>query len=87
MAEIEAIRREAYRLESEGQSLSAEKKYREALAGFKNVLSPTHKDTVAIAYQLASFYANHGCMVNADLVLNWIGEKHVERWAVIMRKP
>lgn len=80
LTEIEALRCEAHRLDSEGDILKAEKKLREALAGFEHILSATHKETNAVAYQLADFYANHGDMDNADLVLNWIGEKHMDRW-------
>ena len=58
----------------------AEDMYREALAGFENILSPTHEHTNALAYQLASFYANCNRMDDADQVLNWIIESHVGRW-------
>ena len=60
----------------------AEEMYREALAGFENILSPTHEHTKALAYQLASLYAHCNRMGDADQVLNWIIEKHVGRWGV-----
>ena len=82
MADIEAIKREADQLDTEGDVQKAEKRFREALAGFENILSPTHEDTNAAAYRLATFYVNHDRMNDADLVLNWMGEKHVERWGV-----
>ena len=53
--------------------------YREALAGFENILSPTQEHTNALAYQLASFYANYNRMDDADRVLNWIVEKQIGR--------
>ena len=82
MADFETIEREAQKFESERDSDIAEEKYREALAGFENILSPTHEHTNALAYQLASFYANYNRMDDADRVLNWIVEKHVGRWGV-----
>ncbi|KAI9851900.1 MAG: hypothetical protein M1824_002450 [Vezdaea acicularis] len=86
LAEIEAIKREAHRLDCERDDENAEKRYREALAGFENLLSPTHENTNAVAYQLSIFYAEHDRMDDADLVLNWMGEKHVERWGLDHQK-
>ena len=82
MADFETIEREAQKLESEGDCDIAEEMYREALAGFENILSPTHEHTNALAYQLASFYAKYNRMDDDDRVLNWIVEKHVGRWGV-----
>lgn len=82
LAEIEAIKRGAHQLDDEGDAQGAEEKFREALAGFENLLSPTHEDTNATAYQLATFYAKHNRMDDADLVLDWMAEKHMERWGL-----
>ena len=82
LADFETIEREAQQLESKGDIDIAEEVYREALAGFENILSPTHEHTNALAYQLASFYANYNRMDDADWVLNWIVEKQVGRWGV-----
>ena len=80
LADFETIGRQAQQYESEGETDMAEDMYREALAGFENILSPTHEHTNDLAYQLASFYANCNRMDDADQVLNWIIERHVERW-------
>ena len=80
MADFETIGSQAQKYESEGEADKAEDMYREALAGFENILSPTHEHTNALAYQLASFYANCNRMDDADQVLNWIIERHVGRW-------
>ncbi len=82
LADFETIGRQARQHESEVETDMAEEMYREALAGFENILSPTHEHTKALAYQLASFYANCNRMGDADQVLNWIIEKHVGRWGV-----
>ena len=82
LADFETIGLQARQHESEGETDMAEEMYREALAGFENILSPTHEHTKALAYQLASFYANCNRMGDADQVLNWIIEKHVGRWGV-----
>ena len=82
LADFEAIGHRARQHESEGETDMAEEMYREALAGFENILSPTHEHTNALAYQLASFYANCNRMDDADQVLNWIIEKHTGRWGV-----
>ena len=80
LADFETIGRQAQQYESEGETDMAEEMYREALAGFENILSPTHEHTNALAYQLASFYANCNRMDDAEQVLNWIIERHVGRW-------
>ena len=82
LADFEAIEHQARQHESEGETDTAEDMYREALAGFENILSPTHEHTIALAYQLASFYANCDRMDDADQVLNWVIEKHIGRWGV-----
>ena len=77
---FESIERKATRLERENGGYAAEERYREALAGFEHILSPTHKHTVALAYQFAAFLANHDRMNEADRILNWVTEKHIRRW-------
>jgi hypothetical protein len=86
LAEIEAIKHEAHQLNLEGKVHDAEKRFREALAGFENLLSPTHEYTNAVGYALAIFYAEHDRMDDADLVLNWMGQNHVERWGLDHQK-
>ncbi|OCL02006.1 hypothetical protein AOQ84DRAFT_274378, partial [Glonium stellatum] len=82
LPDIEVIKRDARRLDYEGDVENAEKRYREALAGLENLLSPTHADTNALAYQLAAFYTGNDRMDDADKVLNWMSEKHMERWGM-----
>lgn len=82
LPDIEATKIDAHRLDCEGDVESAERRYREALAGFEHLLSPTHGDTSAVAYQLAGFYAGNERMDDADKVLNWMSEKHMERWGM-----
>jgi tetratricopeptide (TPR) repeat protein len=81
-AEIEAMSQEAYQLEHLGHVEEAEKKYRDALAGLQNLLPQAHEDTSRAAYQLATFYAQHDRMNDADLVLNWMGEEYMKRWGL-----
>ncbi|KAH0541616.1 hypothetical protein FGG08_003906 [Glutinoglossum americanum] len=83
---LKALRNSAHELDREGDFQNAEGKLREVLAGFENLLSPTHEDTNAVAYELATLYAGHDRMNDADLVLNWMGENHVERWGPNHRK-
>lgn len=81
-ADIEAMSREAHQLERLGHLEEAEEKFREVLAGFETLLSPTHEATSTAAYQLATFYAQHDRMNEADLVLDRMGEKFTERWGL-----
>lgn len=76
------MNREAYQLERLGHIEEAEKMFREVLTGFENLVSPTHEDTSAAAYKLATFYAQQNRMTEADLVLDRMGEKYTERWGL-----
>lgn len=78
--DLEATYREAQELERLAMIGDAEKKFREALDGFEYLLSATHNDTTAVAYRLASFYAQNDRMKDADAVLDWSTEKHAERF-------
>jgi tetratricopeptide (TPR) repeat protein len=58
----------------------AEDGYLQALAGYEALLSSTHEDTIEVAYELAEFYARNDRMDDADKVIDWMGDKHMERW-------
>ena len=48
------------------------------LAGFENLLSSIHPVTKKTAYGLAAFYAENDRMRDADAVLDWITDKHIQ---------
>ncbi|KAK0106080.1 hypothetical protein ONS95_004585 [Cadophora gregata] len=81
-AELVSMQREAQELDQQGRSEEAENKLLEALSGLEQVLSPTHEDTNAVAYQLATFYTYHNRINDADKVLGWMSENHVRRWGL-----
>jgi tetratricopeptide (TPR) repeat protein len=66
-----------------GRPDEAEAKFRSALEGFNHLLSSTHPETVAIAYRLASFFAEHVRMQDADTVLDWLNQAHLEDFGFI----
>jgi len=80
------MHRQAHELHRSGRVEDAEVKFREALEGFEHVLSPTHDETNTVAYHLAEFLANQARMTEADTVLNWMGEKHFEKWGIPHKK-
>ena len=82
LADIHNLKNDAARLDNEGDSANAEIKFRDALSGFENLLSPTHEETAIAAYQLASFFANHDRMKEADKVLDWFGGNYIRRWGL-----
>ncbi|KAF3036224.1 hypothetical protein E8E12_007885 [Didymella heteroderae] len=69
---------EALAEEQSGRSDEAEAKFRSALEGFNSLLSTTHPETVAVAYKLASFFADHVRMQDADTVLDWLNQAHLD---------
>jgi tetratricopeptide (TPR) repeat protein len=64
--------------ERSGRPDEAEANFRSALEGFDRLLSTTHPETVAVAYRLASFFAEHVRMQDADTVLDWLNQAHLE---------
>ena len=84
--QLEAMPEEAYELERSGQLEMAEDRFRTALDGLQNLLAPTHEETNKTAYHLASFYAQHDRMDDADAVLGWMCDKHIERWGINHKK-
>lgn len=71
---------EASRAASAGRTEEANADFRDVVTGFASMLSPTHPETLRAGYLYASFYANCTELNRADAVLNWMSEKHVERW-------
>jgi len=82
LADIQNLNSDGARLDKEGDNANAEIKFRDALAGFENLLSPTHEETAIAAYLLASFFANHDRMNEADKVLDWLGGNYIRRWGL-----
>lgn len=74
--------REAQERDQQGDAEGAERQFRDALAAFEHLLSPTHEDTKTAAYSLAAFYARRGRMQEANNILDWMSEKHIERWGL-----
>jgi tetratricopeptide (TPR) repeat protein len=69
---------EALAQERSGRMDEAEAKLRSALEGFSGLLSTTHPEALEIAYRLATFYAQHFRTKDADAVLDWITQAHLE---------
>ncbi|KAJ4299753.1 hypothetical protein N0V90_004999 [Kalmusia sp. IMI 367209] len=77
-ADYQAQYEEALGEERSGRPDEAEAKFRSALEGLDHLLSTTHPETVAVAYRLASFFAEHVRMQDADTVLDWLNQSHLE---------
>ncbi|KAF1958926.1 hypothetical protein CC80DRAFT_533884 [Byssothecium circinans] len=65
---------------------NAEAKFCEALEGHRHLLSPTHEETVKIAYELANFYASQDRMMDANRTLESVSEDFIERWGMSHKK-
>ncbi|KAF2786480.1 hypothetical protein K505DRAFT_289676, partial [Melanomma pulvis-pyrius CBS 109.77] len=70
----------------EGHLDRAEAEFMEALEGHRYLLTPTHEETVKIAYELANFYAEQQRVRETDEVLERISEDFIERWGVEHKK-
>ncbi|RYP44819.1 hypothetical protein DL768_008751 [Monosporascus sp. mg162] len=82
LTQLRQLKWDAARFDAEGRTEEAEGLFASAIAGFRHLLSETHDLTVKAAYQLAAFYANHDRMADADKVLHWVSENHIEKWGV-----
>jgi hypothetical protein len=83
--DLPAMSQEASDVEQSGDMELAERKYREALSAYEHMLSPTHKDTLHLGYQVAGFYAKQNKMLQADEVLDWMGRMIVGQWGLSHR--
>ena len=80
LSDLRILSDSAIALAAQGDNLHAEDQFREALVGYRHILSPTHDETVRAGYLLASFYANNGRFDEANFVLEWMSKRHRERW-------
>ncbi|KAF5006437.1 hypothetical protein FDECE_7197 [Fusarium decemcellulare] len=80
ISELDSLLKEASHAASAGRVESANTDFRDAVSGFRFLLSPTHDETLRAAYLYASFYANCAEMEKAYAVLSWMSEKHVKKW-------
>ena len=69
-----------------GDAVNAEKLLVQVLEGYENLLSPTHEDTNKVAYALATFYAEHDRMHDANKTLEEVSRKHIKRYGVQNRE-
>ena len=81
-ADLKIMHQEAHELDYSGNLEAAEKKFRAALDGLRELLPPMHEETNNVAYDLISFYAKNDRMNEADAIIQWTCEQHMERCGV-----
>lgn len=81
-ADLKIMHEEAHELDYSGNLEAAEKKLRAALDGLRELLPPMHEETNNVAYDLISFYAKNDRMNEADAIIQWTCEQHMERCGV-----
>ena len=80
MSDLRQLLQSATATAAAGLMAEAEAQYRDALLGFRHLLSPTHDETLRAGYRFASFYANQGRMNEVDSLLNWMTSCHRTKW-------
>ncbi|KAK4454127.1 hypothetical protein QBC34DRAFT_434318 [Podospora aff. communis PSN243] len=80
ISELHELLEQASRNASSGKQDEADVDFRDAVSGFRQLLSPTHEETIKAGYKYACFYASSGRMDKADAVLSWMTEKHRDKW-------
>lgn len=86
LADLDRLVADALRADAEGNTIEAEDKFLNAVAGFKSLLSPMAHRTARAAYLLTAFYANHQQMDQVDKVLSWLTSVIIERWGLRHQK-
>ncbi|KAJ2902745.1 hypothetical protein MKZ38_000171 [Zalerion maritima] len=79
LGELSQLKVDAAAHDQAGDLGDAEYAFRDALAGFRHLLSSCHEFALKAGYHLATFYANHSRMPEADGVLNWMSENIVRK--------
>ena len=70
----------AARAASDGRIDDANADFRDAVSGFRCLLSPTNEETLRAGYLYASFYINCGDIDKAEAVLAWMSDHHLRKW-------
>jgi hypothetical protein len=81
-SEIDAVYQRSKQQVQAGNFHEAKEGYRQTLGGYAELLGLTHENTNTVAYELADLYAQMNRMDEADKVLDWMSEKHTERWGM-----
>ncbi|RYP73908.1 hypothetical protein DL771_003350 [Monosporascus sp. 5C6A] len=74
------------RLASEGKTNEAASKLRTAIAGFQNLLSPTHDLTEAAAFELAQILGNSEDMEEANAIMTWLASNSTKKYGLRSEK-
>ncbi|RYP55209.1 hypothetical protein DL768_000203 [Monosporascus sp. mg162] len=74
------------RLASEGKTNEAASKLRTAIAGFQNLLSPTHDLTEAAAFELARILGHSEDMEEANAIMTWLASNSTEKYGLHSEK-
>ncbi|KAL6887091.1 hypothetical protein GGI43DRAFT_431531 [Trichoderma evansii] len=78
IADLSSLVKTALEVDKDDNEEEAEWRLRDALSCSSRLLSPTDVKTNEIGYQLASFYAAKKRFSNADDILNWMTNRHLE---------
>ncbi|KAI0438296.1 hypothetical protein F4803DRAFT_569713 [Xylaria telfairii] len=70
----------ASRAASDGRIDDANADFRDAVSGFRHLLSPTNEETLRAGYLYASFYVNYADIDKAEAVLAWMSDHHLRQW-------
>jgi hypothetical protein len=78
--DLDALREEAHRLETESNVDDAGKKFHELLDISTHLLPAASDESAGFAYEAACFFARNDDMENADLLLDGLSGDFVQRW-------
>ena len=73
---------DATNLASEGKTAEAATKLRTAIAGFQNLLSPTHDLTEAAAFELARILGSSDGMEEANSIMTWLSSNYAKKYGL-----
>lgn len=82
LSELQRSRSDAMSLASEGKIDEAASKLRMAIAGFQNLLSPTHDITEAAAFELAQILGSSDGMEEANSIMTWLTSNYTKKYGL-----
>ncbi|KAI8625309.1 hypothetical protein F5Y19DRAFT_489801 [Xylariaceae sp. FL1651] len=82
LRDLQGIRLDSLKLESEGKTNEAASNLRFVVAGLNSLLAPTHDATKAAAYDLARILGGNNDMDEANSILSWMNSTSVKKYGL-----
>ncbi|KAL9625860.1 MAG: hypothetical protein Q9160_000180 [Pyrenula sp. 1 TL-2023] len=80
LEDLNNLRQSGHIHEAANNFSRAENDFRNALAGFQRLLSPTHETTISVTYEIAKLYVRYDRIDDAETLLDGISQKLIVQY-------